>query len=324
MAGGVVEPLLSALRPIRMRRRHVTAALILSAAATLAGCGSAANDPPVDATTFRDVDADSHVVGHGILMQVTSTAPIQLCVGPVAESYPPQCGGPTIVGDVDWDVVKTERANGVTWTSSEVWAIGRFTPQAGKAGTFTLTKPLQAKPPAGIPEAAAEPVDLPQLCTDPYAGGGSRTEDGADTSALTDRMTSLDGYVSSWVSDGSSLFNVLVTGDAAAAHRELRTVWKGGLCVEQRDLPTDADLSAAQQALGQQAKDLGLLTFGGDAQGTLGVEATFVDDATRARILTIVKPWLTPEQVRISSALQPLSRWSAPTLPPDVGLSHFA
>lgn len=212
------------------------------------------------------------------------------------------------MGEVDWDAVKTERASGVTWSSGEVWAIGRFAPQAGKLGTFTLTQPLQQKPPAGMSLPSPGQTDSPQLCKDPFADGGDKNVSGpeADSNALTVLLPTLDGYVGSWVSDGSSLFNVLVTGDAAAAQRELRKVWKGGLCVEQRDLPTEADMSAAQDALGTQGKDLGLLTFGGDSLGTLGVEATFVDATTRARIVEIVRPWLTADQVRISSAIQPL------------------
>lgn len=284
----------------------------------LAGCGSAQNSPSAGTPNpsssnppgSTDVKLSDEVVAHGMLMQVNATAPVQLCVGAVAESYPPQCGGPTVVGQVDWDAVKTERASGVTWSAGEVWAIGRFAPQTGKAGTFTLTQPIQQKPPAGIAQPSPGQPDFPQLCEDPYAGGGSKSVGGpeADTNALTAALPTLDGYVSSWVSDGSSLFNVLVTGDAAAAQRELRKVWKGGLCVEQRDLPTEADMTAAQDAVGKQSKDLGLLTVGGDSLGTLGVEATFVDAATRARILEIVRPWLTPDQVRISSAIQPLPR----------------
>lgn len=197
--------------------------------------------------------------------------------------------------------------NGSVWTDRSVWAVGRFDPDAGETGTFTLTQPIQKDPPRGLPQPSPDRADFPQLCDDPYAGGGS-TSGGSpeDTNPLTTLLPALDGYIGSWVSDGSSLFNVLVTGDADAAHREIRTVWKGGLCVEQRDLPTEADINAAQEALAEQATDLGLLTYGGSSQGAFGVEATIVDAATRERILEIVRPWLTPDQVHISGAIQPL------------------
>jgi len=289
-------------------------------AAALAGCGSTQNSPPAatpDPSSSApsgspDVDLGSEVVAHGMLIQKGSTAPVQICIGPVLTSYPPQCEGPTLGGEFSWDGLGPKRQNGIVWTDAEIWAIGYFDPDAGETGAFTLTQPLRTDPPAGMPQTqpSSGQADFPQLCEDPYAGGGSKSGGGpeADTNPLTTLLPTLDGYVGSWVSDGSSLFNVLVTGDAAAAHREIRKVWKGGLCVEQRNLPTEADITAAQEALGKQAKDLGLLTFGGDAKGSLGVEATFVDATTRGQILEIVRPWLTPDQVHITSLIQPLPK----------------
>lgn len=242
-----------------------------------------------------------------MLMQRSSKAPVEICIGGVLTSYPPQCGGPTIAGAFSWDTLKPERSQGITWTNDSVWAVGGFDPKVGPTGTFTLTRPITTTAPAGMPQPSPAERDFPQLCKDPYAGGGSKSDGGpeADTNPLTALLPTLDGYAASWVSDGSSMFNVLVTGDAAAAHREIRKVWKGGLCVEQRDVPTEAEINAAQEALGKQGKDLGLLSSGGSV-GSLEVEATVVDAAIRARILAIVEPWLTPDQVRISSSIQPL------------------
>ncbi|WP_353952014.1 hypothetical protein V6K52_00830 [Knoellia sp. S7-12] len=296
----------------------MTWGLTMVTAAALAGCGSerpdprAGEEPSASVSTPNDqvIDPDETLVASGMLMQRTADGPVELCVGGVAESYPPQCGGPTLVGEIDWDTLTPERASGVTWSNGTVWAIGHFAPQTGKLGTFTLTQPLQQKPPAGISLPSPGQAGFPQLCEDPYADGGSKRVSGpeVDTNALSTLLPTLDGYVGSWVSDGSTLFNVLVTGDAAAAHREIRTVWKGGLCVEQRDLPTEADITAAQEALSTQSREIGLLSTAGDSQGSLDAQATFVDAATRARILEIVRPWLSPDQVRITSAIQPLTQ----------------
>ena len=61
--------------------------------------------------------------------------------------------------------------------------------------------------------------------------------------------------------DGSSLFNVLVTGEATIGPR-----------------PTG---------------------------GGLEVHVTLLDSATRDLIVETVSPWLAPEEVRVTSALQP-------------------
>lgn len=299
-----------------MRQFTTTLALALITTASLAACGSEVRNTPPGAspdtsssTTSAnpDVDLSREVVAHGALMQDSPSAPVEICIGGQLDSYPPQCGGPAIAGEFSWDGLAPERAQGITWTNDSVWAVGRFDPKAGPTGTFTLSQPLRKEPPAGVTQAPADRMHFPQLCKDPYAGGGSKGAggSGADTNPITTLLPKLDGYVTSWVSDGSSLFNVLVTGDPATAFREIRKVWKGGLCVERRDAPTEADVSAAQEALGKQGKDLGLLTSGG-SMGSLEVEVTVVDAATRARILEVVRPWLTPAQVRISSSIQPL------------------
>ena len=45
----------------------------------------------------------------------------ELCLGPIAESYPPQCSGPPVVG-WDWSAVDGEEtASEVTWGAYAVW-----------------------------------------------------------------------------------------------------------------------------------------------------------------------------------------------------------
>ena len=115
--------------------------------------------------------------------------------------------------------------------------------------------------------------------------------------------------MTSWVSDGSSLFNVVVTTDPQAAFAELRTVWKGGLCVEQRDLPRRSQLLAAQDALSERFQELGLLSAGaGGVSGLLEVEVLLTDRATVDAVLETVSPWLDPQDVTITGALRPLGQ----------------
>jgi hypothetical protein len=83
--------------------RHVAARTVLAAllllAATACSLGSAeesdrATDPnqPSDAAN-RPADAEPTIPTPVIVMDVDRP---ELCTGPVAESYPPQCGGPPI------------------------------------------------------------------------------------------------------------------------------------------------------------------------------------------------------------------------------------
>ncbi len=77
--------------------------------------------------------AEGEVLGIGTVLQRDGAAP-SFCLGPVAESYPPQCGGPAIVG-WDWDAVDGEEsASGVTW--------GAYAVQGTWDGTrLTVTRP---------------------------------------------------------------------------------------------------------------------------------------------------------------------------------------
>ena len=93
-----------------------------------------------------------------------------LCLGAIAESYPPQCSGPTVIG-WDWAAVDGEEtASDVTWGAYAVWG-------DWDGETFTVTRePVLAAlydpiadpdapnpwddtlPPGAIPEQEAEHV----------------------------------------------------------------------------------------------------------------------------------------------------------------------
>jgi hypothetical protein len=86
----------------------------------LAGCagtadpGSSGDVVPGGAGEPTAVAAPGEVVGQGTVLQKDGEA-AQFCVGPVMESYPPQCSGPELVG-WEWpDDGMWESANGVTW-----------------------------------------------------------------------------------------------------------------------------------------------------------------------------------------------------------------
>lgn len=290
-----------------MRRRLLRPALVLVLISlTLAACGSATPDGAGDTDDRADAFGQSEVVGAGMVMQSSRDASPELCMGAVLTSYPPQCGGPTLAGAFSWADVESESQGGVRWTNGSYYGVGRYD-QA--SDTFTLTRPLSSTPPEGLEPPAEEPLDFAQLCEDPFRGGdpGFSDPDSATQEVFQQRLQGLEGYIGSWVSDGRSMFNVIVTGDPEAAHAALREVWAGGLCVEQREGPTEADLLAAQEALNGVHEELGILGSGPDVMNArLDVQVLLADDAAVERIEELVAPWLTAEQVRVTGTFQPL------------------
>ncbi|MFW5470638.1 hypothetical protein ACOCJ4_11380 [Knoellia sp. CPCC 206435] len=289
-----------------MRPSPPTAAFALLSVLSVAACGT--DRPPATGGVGASAATSAsgpEVTAQGTLMQDSSTSPVELCVGPVVASHPPQCSGPTLVGDVDWDAVGPERALGRTFSSSSVWVVGRFDPDAGRWGTVTLTRPVSRTAPPGVSVPSPTARTFPQLCDDPYGGGGRAGGGSADQqNALHELLPTIDGYVTSWVSDGSSLLNVLVTGDADPVLSELRRHWTGGLCVERRDLPTEKEVFAARDALRARFDILSM--GGGGSTGGLDVHVMALDTQTLEEILGTVRPWLAPEHVRVTSEFQPV------------------
>ncbi|CAN5455237.1 hypothetical protein BH09ACT4_BH09ACT4_16930 [soil metagenome] len=102
------------------RAAHVLA--VLGSLVLLAGCaaspgsaggGSAGGDSNTG-SIGATIAAPGDVAGQGTVIQIGDAAP-QFCLGPVAESYPPQCSGIAMSG-WDWATVDGEETSGdVTW-----------------------------------------------------------------------------------------------------------------------------------------------------------------------------------------------------------------
>ena len=110
-----------------MKRKGIFAALTAATVVAIAGCatpstGGAGPAGPGDDPDPAAQPAIGEVLGQGTVLQVGEDAP-QLCLGAVAESYPPQCSGSPIVG-WDWAAVEQEEsASGVTWGTYAVQGI---------------------------------------------------------------------------------------------------------------------------------------------------------------------------------------------------------
>jgi hypothetical protein len=287
---------------MRTSQGIVVGAGALAVGLVVTACAGAPGNQPAG----PDSETDTIYAAFATMLQPAQDSPPELCLGGVAESYPPQCGGLELIG-LDWaDVADAETASGVTWGTG--WVVGSYD---GEAGTFTLTEPVSAAAPDGVTIPEEEPLTFPALCDDPYRGGDESFEGSPEAAAAQERLlteaVALEGYITLYVSDGASEFNVLVQGDAEEAHAQLREVWPGWLCVATGTGASEADTSAAQQAVHEELGDLVLSSGGGGVDGIFHVSVVVADEATTQAVLEAVRPWLTPEQVVVTGTLIPVS-----------------
>lgn len=254
-----------------------------------AGAGAEPSSGASDDAAPRPVP-DGLVTTHGLVTVLDDGDGPQMCLGPVAESYPPQCGGPALA-DFDFGDVGAEQASGVTWGSYAL---------TGTYDGTTLT--VTDATPAALYDPMAEPQEEPQggpdmACSMPMSVGGNTSPE--DLDATLAAASALPGYASAWLTGDT--INVAVTEDAAGAEATLRETWGGGLCITTVER-TDADLTAVntglQAALGDQ-----LLTSGSFAPDTLDAEVVFDDGS--------IQDWADATYgsglVRVTSALTPVS-----------------
>ena len=88
--------------------------LLLAGCATPADPGEGGDVVPGGAGEPNPIAASGVVVGQGTVLQKDGEE-AQFCLGPIMESYPPQCSGPELLG-WEWpDDGMSESSNGVTW-----------------------------------------------------------------------------------------------------------------------------------------------------------------------------------------------------------------
>jgi hypothetical protein len=286
--------------------RRLAALLVIALLAT--GCS---DDEPVQVGASGAPAADDGALtGTATVLESPEHGP-QLCLGGVADSYPPQCGGPDIVGG-DWTAAaREESAHGTTW--GEYTVVGTYAD-----GTFTVTEPPRA--PERL-DAAPEPT-ASTPCPEP--AGGWRAVDAAMTTPATQdaamAAARAEGdYSGAWVdqsinpayADGelsteeelsmndpaALILNVRFTGDVERHEAELRALWGGALCVSE-GRHTEAELVRVQQELSERDD---LLWSGTDTIGEQVELGVVVDDGVQAEMderygegVVDVQPALTP------------------------------
>lgn len=191
--------------------------------------------------------------GSGTVLESPEHGP-ELCLGPIASSLPPQCGGVPLVG-WQWEVVGGEEsAIGTTWGSYSV--TGTFDGEV----LVVTGPPGEPVDPAGPRAATSEQDPFATPCPEP--AGGWTTGDPARSGE--DAVQAANAYAMSqselaafWVdqlgpageepaADDPLVLNVAFTGDLARHERELRLIWGGPLCVQQME-HTVAELRGIQE-----------------------------------------------------------------------------
>jgi hypothetical protein len=186
-------------REAQMIGTAIRALLAASAVVLIAGCAGqvgSGQGGSGQGGSGGGTDPDWEPATPALPAEVTAVATVlekdgtpMLCLGAIAESYPPQCGGPTVVG-WDWAAVEGEEtASGVTWGAYAVWG-------DWDGETFTVTRePEPASlydpmvdpttpnpwddtlPPGALPESEAEVVQaeldevVPGLLTSAFVNG---------------------------------------------------------------------------------------------------------------------------------------------------------
>lgn len=145
----------------------------LAAALLLSGCATGPADQPQNTAPSSDgldaIAAPGEVEGQGTVIQIGDADP-QFCLGPIAESYPPQCTGPEIDG-WDWGAVENtfETSGDVTWGAyvvSGTWDGSRL--GLTSAMTLALYDPLPVVDPLLDPDNAGDtdPAELERIRTE--------------------------------------------------------------------------------------------------------------------------------------------------------------
>lgn len=288
---------------IRSARLAVAALLV---GGVLSGCGDevpgkAAESPIAPDQTTAPVErpttvpaASGPVLGLATVLDDGDGA--ELCLGGVAESLPPQCGGPSIIG---WDWADHEgdfeEASGVRWGDFAV--TGTFD---GTSITPTEVVPFEE---FEAPDWLEDEEDVERGTPCPEPEDGWKVIDPALTNDETMEATfrtaeQLDDYADSWVDQSINpvygeeltmdvvdkmndptllIVNVRVTGDPAVADALLREGWGGSLCVSTA-MRTQAELMAIQD----EVNELPGMSYSAPGDDVVELGVTYDDGSIQA------------------------------------------
>ncbi len=139
----------------------VASVLLLAGCATASsGSGSGSGDAVVWGTPSPPV---GDVLAQGTVMDVAGT--VELCLGPIAESYPPQCSGIPVEG-WSWDGIEGWESSGdVTWGAYSVRGTydGSSFAVTGEPVMLALYDPIAPVDPTGGKPGTANETELADM-----------------------------------------------------------------------------------------------------------------------------------------------------------------
>jgi len=194
----------------------------------------------------------------------------ELCLGWVADSFPPLCGGVPIA-NWRWGRVEGEQvAGGTTWGTYRL--VGTY-----DGARFSVVR-AEVPPPTSRPSAAERFKDTPRpACPEP--AGGWEVPDPSRRSErplapVTRAARGQPDFAGLWLSylgpigdnvaadPGEFVLNVAFTGDLVRHRAQLRPRWGGRLCVARQQRSYRELLGIQRQLQGATGKELGLRVLG--------------------------------------------------------------
>ena len=227
--------------------------VLVASALLLASCaetpGRPSQEPPGEQPTTDRYGANATVIDDG--------AGPELCLGGVAESLPPQCGGMPIIGWHWADVDGEQTQSGVTWGDYHV--VGTYD---GSSFTVESVGPIAPVEPEG-----SDPFETP--CPEPEGGwtdmDPSVTNDD-DRIAAMRVAEDFPEFAGIWISylgepvdhemPGPYVLNVAFTGDPHRFENDIRAAWGGPLCLVSFDR-THRELVRIQREMEGAAGSMG-------------------------------------------------------------------
>ncbi len=260
--------------------------MLIPAVALASGCGAVSADPTAERSGAASPTAQRYTVSATVL-ESPDHGP-QLC-HVVADSLPPQCGGPDVVG-WDWSEVDGEEsANGTTWGDYRV--VGTWDGDA-----LTLTEPPG---PAGGDDEWPD-QDLTTPCPTPDGGwpiDDPATATGDGRQAAIDYANRQPDLGAVWLDNEADLADVLpgvyeqavlnatFTRDLERHEAELRSRYGGPLCVTRAE-HSQAELSSLQRRVDEALRGQ-LLSSSAGVRGQVQVVVTFLDQEVRDRVAEV-------------------------------------
>lgn len=244
---------------------RISALAVLLLALLLAACGAGEQGAGGTSTAGAD-DGPRLYEANATVLDDGKRGPM-LCLGGIAESYPPQCGDVPLAG-WDWEAVEGEEsATGTTWGAYHV--VGTYD---GETFAVTEAEPVEEGPPTGDvefetpcpePEGGWAVVDPSRASEENFAAAAAAAEREPDSVAVwVDYAGDLSPEELDELTEGGlplQILNAAFTGDRERHEQELRALWGGPLCVSVREGVTAGELELIRsEAEAAVREELGL------------------------------------------------------------------